>query len=180
MDQNEIEKKLFTSDSNKYGDKYIEHLLEQYKIYISAAGDISEQRQKSNEFFLGLNTALVALLGFVVTKTSNNEVTWLLALSSIAGITTCYLWYRIIMSYRGLNSGKYKIIHAIEARLPMALYDTEWELLGRGKKKNLYWPFTHIEWKIPWIFIAIYSLLFLYTIPWVSMFCVLGKLIYIY
>ena len=77
-----------------------------------------------------------------------------------------YLWYRIIFSYKGLNGGKFKVIHVIEARLPLALYDTEWEMLGRGKNKDLYWPFTHIEINVPWIFISIYLILFLSVIPW--------------
>lgn len=171
--QDEIEKMLFVSASDKYGDKYIEHLLEQYKIYINAAEKISDRRQKSNEFFLGLNTALVALLGFIVTKTNTTEITWLLMLSSMAGITMCYLWYRVVLSYKGLNSGKYKIIHAIEARLPLSLYNTEWEALGRGKKKELYWPLSHIEWKIPWIFISIYLLLILSLLPWKTILCFL-------
>ncbi len=72
----------------------------------------------------------------------------------------CYLWYRIICSYKGLNDAKYRVVHAIEARMPLALYDTEWETLGRGKDKKTYWPFSHIELLVPWIFIAIYAVLF--------------------
>ena len=166
MTPEEIQKMLFVSASDKYGDKYIEHLLEQYKIYIMATEKISDRRQKANEFFLALNTALVALLGFIATKTSPGEISVIVALASIAGITMGYLWYRIILSYKGLNGGKFKVIHAIEQRLPLALYDTEWEMLGRGENKQLYWPFTHIELLVPWIFIGIYGVLFLSAIPW--------------
>lgn len=86
--------------------------------------------------------------------------------TSVAGITMCYLWYRMVLSYKGLNGGKFKVIHAIEARLPLALYDTEWEMLGRGENKKVYWPFTHIELWVPWIFIGIYILLVLSIVPW--------------
>ena len=165
MKKEDFEKMLFVSASDKYGDKYIEHLLEQYKIYINSAEKISDRRQKANEFFLGLNTALVALLGFFTTKTLQNEITGMLILASLAGITMCYLWYRMILSYKGLNSGKFKVIHAIEARLPLALYDTEWEALGRGEDKKIYWPFTHIEEKVPWIFIVIYLTILFFAIP---------------
>lgn len=159
MDAKKLESKLFVSTSDKYGDKYIEHLLEQYKIYINSSEKISDRRQKSNEFFLGLNSALVAALGFIATKTNGLEIANLLILSSIAGITLCYLWYRTIYSYKCLNSGKFKVIHAIEKRLPLALYDTEWEALGRGKNKKIYWPFSHIELFVPWIFIMIYFII---------------------
>lgn len=164
MDVEKLEKKLFVFTSEKYGDRYIEHLLEQYKIYINSAEKISDRRQKSNEFFLTLNSALVALLGFIATKTNGDEIRSLLFLASIAGIVICYLWYRIIRSYKGLNSGKFKVVHAIERRLPLALYDTEWEALDRGKNKKIYWPFSHIELIVPWIFIVIYLIIFLTTV----------------
>ncbi len=166
MEKPDIEKILFISASEKYGDKYIEHLLDQYKIYINATEKISDRRQKTNEFFLGLNTALVALLGFIATKTAQSEISLMLGVSSIAGITICYLWYRIIASYKGLNSAKFKVIHAIEMRLPLALYDTEWEMLGRGEDKKVYWPFSHIELYVPKIFIVIYLALIVSVIPW--------------
>lgn len=166
MKPEDIDKMLFVSASADYGDRYIEHLLEQYKIYVNAAEKISDRRQKANEFFLAVNTALVALLGFIAAKTNSDEVAGLLALSSLAGIAMCYLWYRIVRSYDGLNTGKYKVIHLIEKRLPLALYDTEWEVLGRGKRKDLYEPFTKIEAKVPWVFIGIYALLILSAAPW--------------
>lgn len=170
MKKEDIEKKLFISVSENYGDKYIEHLLEQYKIYVNATEKISDRRQKTNEFFLGLNTALVTLLGFIFTKTNQSEMVYVLSLASFAGGTVCYLWYRIIRSYKGLNSGKFKIIHAIEERLPLALYDTEWEVVGRGKNKKIYWPFSHIELIVPQIFMIIYLLFLVFFVPWYQIF----------
>lgn len=175
MKKEDIEKILFISASDKYGDKYIEHLLDQYKIYINATEKISDRRQRTNEFFLGLNTALVALLGFIATKTSQSEISLMMGVSAIAGITICYLWYRIIVSYKGLNSAKFKVIHAIELRLPLALYDTEWEMLGRGEDKKIYWPFSHIELHVPKIFIVIFVVMLISVIPWLKIlnfFCI--------
>ena len=85
---------------------------------------------------------------------------------ALTGITMCYLWYRMIRSYDGLNGGKFKVIHAIEARLPLALYDTEWGMLGRGEDRSVYWPFTKIERWVPWIFVTIYLHLAFSTQPW--------------
>ncbi len=165
MDKKELAEKLFGLSSEKYGDKYVEHLLEQYKIYIDSAEKISDRRQKNNEFFLGLNTALVALLGFVLTKLDSEQIYYIFLLASAAGVLICYYWYRIILSYKGLNGGKFEVIHLVEKRLPLALYDTEWEILGRGNDKKKYQPFTHIEFRIPWVFIAIYVILFLGNLP---------------
>lgn len=169
MDNKKLDDLLFVSASEQYGEKYIEHLLEQYKLYVNSAEKISDRRQKTNEFFLALNTGLIALLGFVATKTNPDTIAVLIVLSSMAGIAMCFFWYRIILSYKGLNTGKFDVIHAIEARLPLALYDTEWEALGRGKDKNKYWPFSHIEQNIPWIFGFIYVALLVSNIPWRSL-----------
>jgi len=175
MDKKQIEDRLFVLPEEKYGNKYSDHLFEQYKIYIESAEKISDRRQKTNEFFLGLNTALVALLGFIATKLDIEQVSCIFSFASIPGIVICYYWYRIIRSYKGLNGGKFEVIHLIEEKLPLALYDTEWEILKRGESKKTYWPFTHIELKIPWVFIVIYGVLFFGNAPWSQIGYFLGK-----
>lgn len=162
----DLQSKLFVSESGKYGDKYIEHLLEQYKIYVASADKISDRRLKTNEFFLALNSALVTLLGFISAHTAKADAIALLFMASLAGIAMCYFWYRMVRSYDGLNSGKFRVIHAIESRLPLALYDTEWETLGRGNSRKTYWPFTHLERRVPWVFITLYLFLLAISLPW--------------
>ena len=176
MEQTDLEKKLFRDVvAEKYGDKYIEHLIEQYKIYLEMLDRISDRRQKANEFFLALNTALLSFLGFVQSKGAGN-LTFLFAVAPIAGSLLSYFWYLMIRSYRDLNSGKFRVIHAVEQRLPLSLFDTEWDVVGRGKDKYLYQPFSHIEIKIPWVFIFLYVAIFLWNPPWVRVIEMLYKL----
>lgn len=66
------------------------------------------------------------------------------------------MWYRLIRSYKDLNTAKFKVIHEIEQKLPCAPYDLEWEKVGRGKDSKLYLPFTHIEICVPWVFLALH------------------------
>lgn len=161
-----VEEKLFHPES---GDaKHVEHLLEQYKLYVNSHEKVSDRRQKTNEFFLALNTALIAALGFIVGKFGSGQTIVLAAIALVGGIAICYFWYRIIYSYKGLNTGKFAIIHAIETKLPLSLYDTEWDVLGRGEDKSKYWPFSHIETKIPWVFITLYVAMLLTLIPWMD------------
>src|SRR5580658_2841053 len=119
MPPEDLSRMLFVSASDKYGDKYIEHLLEQYKIYLTGIEKISDRRQKANEFFLALNAALVTILGFVIAKQSQGDHIPIVTLAAVAGMLICYLWYRMVRSYKGLNEGKFKVIHMIEARLPL-------------------------------------------------------------
>ena len=67
-----------------------------------------------------------------------------------------FTWYRLIVSYRQLNSGKFKVIHAIESQLPLRPYDAEWTAVGRGENPKLYRPFTAIETWVPWVFLVLY------------------------
>ena len=45
-------------------------------------------------------------------------------------------------------------------------YDAEWEAVGRGKRADLYLPFTHIEAAVPWIFLVLHVLVLVQVIPW--------------
>lgn len=151
-----IEKSLFVFSKDEYGDKYNEHLLEQYKTFIISAEKIDEQRLKTNQFFLAINTTLVTLFGFIVSTVSSIEISLLLIPFCVAGIATCYLWRRIIMAKGKINNRKYQIIIQIEKHLPATLYGEELNLLGVKKDSNLYRPFTKTERRVPKIFIAIY------------------------
>jgi len=162
----DLDEALYKTPASRYGAEYQTHLLEQYKLYVQMADKISERRQSANSFFLTINTALIAFLGLVASPDVGGDtglvasppLPWVLVVSA-AGVVLCYSWYRLVRSYKDLNSAKFKVVHAIESRLPASPYDAEWEAVGRGEDKNLYLPFTHIEIRIPWVFAALYVLL---------------------
>jgi len=130
------------------------------------ADRISTRRQSANSFFLSINKALVALVGYVQLGQKTGQSTDFYWVVSLAGMALCYTWYRLIKSYKDLNSGKFKVIHEIERRLPISPYDAEWEALGRGKDAKLYLPFTKVEMAVPWIFFSLHSVVLLRVIPW--------------
>ena len=138
-------------------ESYRAHVIEIYKLYVEMADNISERRQSANSFFLTLNSAIVALVGYV--NLSQNSLTgttsffWLVAIS---GMLISFLWYRLICSYKDINSGKFKIIHVIEKQLPLRPYDAEWTSLGKGEDQKIYLPFTNIEIYVPWVFFIIH------------------------
>lgn len=157
---------LFKVQEPDYGDNFTSHYLEQYKIYVEMADRISSRRQSANSFFLTVNTALVAIVGYVQLGRNvytNGSFYWLV---SIAGMALCYTWYRLIRSYKDLNSGKFKVIHSIEQNLPLAPYDAEWVSLEKGKNPKLYKPFTKIEIIVPWIFFLLHFSVLMQVIPW--------------
>ena len=78
------------SSQEKYGTKYKAHLLEQYKLYVEMADRISARRQTANSFFLSINTALIALTGYMsFSSKTATDIYWLV---SPAGMILCFIW----------------------------------------------------------------------------------------
>jgi hypothetical protein len=158
-----MEEALRGVSPSEYGEKYSDHVMEQYKLYVEMADRISARRQTANSFFLSINTALLAFVGLYASTAQAPDLplSWTLAVAT-AGVVLCYSWYRLVRSYSDLNGGKFRVVHAMEQLLPLAPYDAEWESVGRGTDPRLYLPFTHLEIRIPWIFMVLYVILALY------------------
>lgn len=156
--------RLWKVPKEQYGEKFQDHCLEIYKMYVEATNQISDRRQAANSFFLSINTAIVGLVGYVQSDSSRKTFLLFYLLISIAGMLISYTWYRLILSYQQINSGKFKVIHLIEEELPLSPYDAEWETLGRGDNPKKYLPFTQIEIIVPWVFFGINVVLFLSAI----------------
>lgn len=154
------QEKFIGKSPGEYGEKYQEHLLEQYKLYVEMADKVSERRQSTNNYLLTINSILVSLFGLLSGVGSNlTQQLWRYFIP-LAGLLVSITWASLIYSYRQLNSGKFKVIHQIESQLPVALYENEWKILEEGRGEY-YLPFTHIEQFIPFIFAGLYILLML-------------------
>ncbi len=158
MEPNKIDSLLFNRNNDKIKenrDSYVDYCLEQYRIYLHIFNSTNERRQKSNEFFLGLNAAIIGILGYVETK-SIPHANIVFMLIPFVGITIGYCWYKIIKSYRQMNKAKFQILHTLEQQLPVKLFETEWIVLGKGQDKKKYHPLSEIEKIIPITFILLY------------------------
>lgn len=150
--------KLLRQAKEVYGAEFEKHLFEQYKLYVEMADRISARRMLANSFFVGVHTALIT--AFTVLLKEKVLLPTLVGLAPfLAVILLCFVWWRVVHSYRQLNSGKFKVVHALEQMLPVAPYDAEWSALGGGKNRKLYLPLTHIENWVPVCFGVLYALL---------------------
>lgn len=147
---------LFSKKEQEYGAEYQNHLFEQYKLFIESIEKTSDRRQQANNYFITINTALISLIGLSFQINLFENSPWLKILFAILGIVICFVFYFLIKSYKQLNTGKFAVIHEIEKHLPLALYKYEWQILGEGKDKTKYYPFSHIELWIPRIFGILY------------------------
>mgnify|MGYP001602256810 CR=1 FL=1 len=153
------------SKDEPYGtnDKHQAHLLDQYKLYVEMADRVSARRLTANNYFLSVNTGLLGLVAYVAKESIS--FLWVLG---IAGIVLCWLWYQSVSSYRDLNTAKFAIIHAIEKSLPLSPYSAEWLVAGRGKDPKRYFPLTHVEIGVPFVFMTLHGFVFLRTLPWTT------------
>ena len=111
-------------------------LLEQYKLYVQSAENVSARRVASSRYLLALNAALVALYG--VQSAGFGQSYWTLLLVPLIGLPVSLLWYRIIKSHAGLNRVKFDVIHKLEEHLPAAIYKYEWQLAEEGKARAIW------------------------------------------
>ena len=117
-------------------------IFEQYKLYVEMSNNISERRDKTNKFYLGLISGVLTLVSII---TSIKESSPLIILILICNILICWNWYQNIQSYKRLNSSKFKVINSIENKLPIKGFTVEWKLIQSNNHKDL----TNIEKNIP-------------------------------
>ncbi|MCR5696474.1 MAG: hypothetical protein K6G73_05795 [Marinilabiliaceae bacterium] len=144
------EVRLFNTDKED-----INMLFEQYKLYVEQANNISERRATANNFFLTTQTAIVTLPN--VFEHYNG-----LRVLYVAGIMLAVLWFFVILNYKNLNSAKYDVIGELEQKLPAMPYNYEWQKLQKGTNNSKYWPLSHIERIVPWVFVVCYILLLIF------------------
>ncbi|MCK4797618.1 MAG: hypothetical protein KAT05_09565 [Spirochaetes bacterium] len=156
---------LFRNNEKEYGNDYKNHYIEQYKIYLESIEKISDRRQSANKFFITINTVLISIIGLSFQNNFLKDILSFKLFITFVGVLFCVMFWFLIRSYKQLNDGKFKVLHKIESKLPLAIYKYEWELLEKGENKQVYYPFSRIELLVPWLFGFIYFML------WVIFIC---------
>ena len=129
-----------------YGEEYDGVVLEQWKTCVEMANSNTEKRTNSNNIFISINAALLAVISFSLDYKS--------IILSVVGIAVCVVWLCSIESYKKLSSVKYHIVNDIEQRLPLKPFTYEWCTLKNEKK---YIGLTKIENTLPCLFILTYT-----------------------
>ena len=153
--------KLQSRTPEEYGPKYQDHLLEQYKLFVQTSQHTSDKRQNANNYLLTLCSSLVTLFVTFLSTFGHHRLNGLIP---VAGLFVCFIWWSLVNSYKDLNTAKFKVIHELEEQLPVALFDYEWHVCGKGKDREKYIPLTHLERLVPWMFGVLFVVLGLYVL----------------
>ena len=141
----------------EYGAEYDMVILEQWKTCIEMANSNTEKRTNSNNIFITINAALLAVISFSLEYKS--------IILSVVGIAVCAVWLCSIDNYKKLSSVKYDIVNEIELKLPLKPFSEEW---GRLTGENKYLGLTKIEKVLPWLFVVLYAIsILLPLIKWI-------------
>jgi hypothetical protein len=134
--------------------------LEQWKFYGKTTRDVSNRRLKNNRFYLRLLIGLLGIAG-IGTKLDLIDSVGILAIG-VVGFPFCLFWLMHILSYKQLNSGKYRVLWKMAEDLPYAPFETEWDQLESGENWSTYIPHTMVEAWWPRVLGLIYFYLIIY------------------
>jgi hypothetical protein len=149
---------LLSQAKDTYGIEYEKHLFEEYKLYVELTDRISSRRMLANSFFLALQTALVIVSVVVILKNVFLQQLILIIPLLIFGLI-CLVWVKLIISYKQLNTGRFKVILELEKMLPVAPYTAEWNILKEGTDTKIYKLLTDVEKLVPILFLLLYIFL---------------------
>ncbi|MGW4365448.1 RipA family octameric membrane protein [Nocardia takedensis] len=137
-------------------EKYQAAILDQYKLYVEMTDRIGARRGATNTFFLLVNSGIFAALG-TLNRDLSQRATPMLLVAVIVLLVQCGAWFYILRSYQQLSSAKFRVIGGLEERLPAKpWFEAEWQAIGAGKDRGLYWPISRIEQVVPAAFALAY------------------------
>ena len=96
--------------------------IEQYKLLVQSAENVSDRRARINRYQSSLNLGILALHGLVPSFISHPALPFLIA---SAGIAITINWFLTLQSFRQTNRAKFIIIHSMERQLPRGIFQEE-------------------------------------------------------
>lgn len=131
-----------------------QRVLEIYKLTVEMADRVSARRAGANAYFITVQGALVAALGFLASRSPAVHDRYLTAIA-VVGMITSVTWFLLLRSYRDLNRAKFKVISDIEKELPIHPFADEWVDLKRDpvpRWRGRYAELSTVERTIPALF----------------------------
>jgi hypothetical protein len=159
QDRQQIDQ-LISNPKAGYGESFQAHLLEQYKLYVESSQKVTDRRITTGNYLLTVNSFLLTVFG--VASSQHLGGFWL-AVVPVAGLLVSFTWYSLVVFYRNLGAGKYKVVHQLESFLPVAPFRCEWRS-AHDEKGRRHTGVTHLERVVPLTFAAIYLVLLGYSL----------------
>ncbi len=134
--------------------------LEQWKFFAETTLNVSNRRLRNNRFYLTLLLGILTVVGAGTELGVIHPIGILIA--GLIGFPICVLWYFHILSYKQLNSGKYRVLEEMSEDLPYKPFQKEWNILGEGENPKTYIKHTSVEVWWPRVIGLPFSLMIVY------------------
>src|SRR5690349_19464485 len=90
---------LLSNAKGAYGDRFQDHLLEQYKLFVDSSLRVSEKRISTGNYLLTVSSSLMTVFGIATTLQVGGR--WL-SIIPIAGLLVSLTWFSLIRAYKDL------------------------------------------------------------------------------
>jgi len=126
-----------------------------FELYLATAEKVSDRRAQANSWMLSVNSAIVALYGYLQSdKMAAQRAVWFWAIPT-AGAIVCLAWWALLKSYRELNRAKFAVLAQLETDLPVSPITREREIYKEEGRRSL----SQIETLIPACFVLLYMIM---------------------
>lgn len=157
--EKDFSSKLWNDDETEgfNNETYHTLLMEQYKIHVGVADNISARRTIVNTFFLTLHGIIISVIGLSLSRQPTVPNLFLLLITLLGLLGLCFAWWKLARYYRYVTKAKKQVIAELEARLPsnVSLASDKYILSSIRNNKN---PLHSIETTIPIAFSVLYIL----------------------
>jgi hypothetical protein len=129
-----------------------------FEVYLATAEKVSDRRAQANSWMLSVNSAIVALYGYLQADNMAvpQKMVWLWAIPA-AGMIVCLAWSALLKSYRELNRAKFVVLAELEADLPASPTTRERQIYKEHGRRSL----SRIESLIPACFVVLYIIMYI-------------------
>lgn len=137
---------------------------DEYKFFAESTQFLTERRQAAAQVYLGVNTALIAIAGFLIKDigVSGNAFILVAWFIFIIGIIVCRAWIGIINRYKDLIKWRYDQLMAMEQAAEQSMqgsyqmYTKEYKFFSDAAGEKDTFKFSVTERMLPALFIAVY------------------------
>jgi hypothetical protein len=129
-----------------------------FEVYLATVEKVSDRRAQANSWMLSVNSAIVALYGYLQSDKmaidAGQRAVWLSTIPA-AGVIVCLAWAALLSSYRKLTNAKFAVLAELEADLPTSPFTRERQIYKSHGRRS----FSQIEILIPVCFVLLHIIL---------------------
>lgn len=134
--------------------------FEEYKFFAESTQYLSERRQAATQTYLTVNTAIFAVIAFLVKDAGLQG--WNLVVLNLplffVGYLACLIWHKIITQYKSLIGWRYRQLMKMETDIPDSyqVFSKEWKDFYEPRAGKEKFGFSKLEIWLPRLFLVLY------------------------